>query len=212
MRKQLRVFLSGLLIVLVILCGCSSSNVLTSGEVLEKNHTSDKFEAFTRQLFIDSVSSDALTLHYELKDPSAYHISLDTIDLGRIDPENTTETDDSLKDALKKLHSFDYNELTEDQQLTYDILDEYIQTELSVNSEELFYYPECLSSTSGTHSILPILMSEYTFYDKEDIEVYLTLLKDFPAYFDNILEFEQAKSDAGLFMSDESVDEVVSAC
>lgn len=212
MKKKLHLLLTVLLMFILLLCGCTSSNVLTSGEVSGKEHTSEKFQAFTRQLFIDSVSTDALTLHYELKDPSAYQITLDTIDLGRIDLNNTDEADDSLKDAQKQLHSFDYDALTIDQQLTYDILDEYLQTELSINSEELFYYPECLSSTSGIHSVLPILMSEYTFYNQEDIDIYLTLLEDIPAYFDNILAYEQAKSDAGLFMSDESVDEVVSAC
>ena len=212
MRKQLRFFLSGLLIMILTLCGCSSSNVLTSGEVTEKESASEQFQNFTRQLFIDSVSTDALTLHYELKDPSAYHISLDTINLGRIDLDHTEAADDSLKDAQTQLHSFDYDELTADQQLTYDILDEYFQTELSVDSDKLFLYPECLSSTSGIHSILPVLMSEYAFYDKSDIDIYLKLLEDFPDYFENILAFEQARSDAGLFMSDESVDEVVSAC
>lgn len=55
-------------------------------------------------------------------------------------------------------------------------------------------------------------MSEFTFYDKEDVDIYLALLNDFPAYFDNILEFQKGKSDEGLFMPDEDVDEVVSAC
>lgn len=212
MKKRLRLLLTGLLIILLVLCGCTSSNAVTTDETSVKDYTSEKFDAFTRQLFIDSVSSDALTLHYELRDPSAYDISLDTIDLGRIDPDTVNETDALLLDSLKQLHAFNYDKLTEDRQITYDILDEYLQTELSVDSGELFYYPECLSSTSGTHSILPVLMSEYTFYDEEDIEVYITLLKDFPAYFDNILEFEQAKSDVGLFMSNESVDEVLAAC
>lgn len=212
MKKKLHLLLTVLLMFILLLCGCTPSNILTSGDVSGKEHNSEKFQAFTRQLFIDSVSTDALTLHYELKNPSAYHITLDTIDLGRIDLDNMDEADDSLKDAQKQLHSFDYDALTKDQQLTYDILDEYLQTELSIDSEELFYYPECLSSTSGIHSVLPILMSEYTFYNQEDIDIYLTLLEDIPAYFDNILAYEQAKSDTGLFMSDESVDEVITAC
>ena len=42
------------------------------------------FDDFTREIFTDAVSTDALTLHFQLKDPSAYDIDLDTIDLGRI--------------------------------------------------------------------------------------------------------------------------------
>lgn len=217
MYKRFRQLIVCLLLTTLILCGCSPSgsnisDIVTSGKVSAEDNVSRQFDAFTRELFIDAVSTDALTLHYELIDPSAYDISLDTLNLGRIDRDTVKETEAGLKDTLKKLHGFKYEELTDAQKLTYDILDEYLQTELSIDNEALFYYGECLSSTSGTHSILPILMSEYTFYNQEDIDTYLTLLNDFPAYFDNILAFQQAKSEAGLFMSDESVDEVISAC
>lgn len=212
MRKKLRSYMAALLIIILVLCGCQATSVSTSGESPDKDSDTSKFEAFTKQLFVDSVSSDALTLHYELIDPSAYEIDLDTVDLGRIDTDISAADNAELEDALRQLHRFHYENLTEEQQLTYDILDQYLQTELAYDSTELYYYPEVLSSTSGTHSILPILMAEYQFYNKEDIDTYLTLLGDFPAYFENILDFERAKSEAGLFMCDESVDEVVAAC
>ena len=135
MRKQLRFFLSGLLIMILTLCGCSSSNVLTSGEVTEKESASEQFQNFTRQLFIDSVSTDALTLHYELKDPSAYHISLDTIDLGRIDPENTTETDDSLTyhgfdpENIKQIIDFVFVDRDTVKPLKFKVIDEKVNGE-----------------------------------------------------------------------------------
>jgi uncharacterized protein (DUF885 family) len=213
MKKKLRVSVASLLIGAIVLCGCST--VCTSGDSAEtavQNMDSTRFDVFTQQLFVDTVSTDALTLHYELVDPSAYDISLDEVNLGRIDLAYTSDDTEELEDILRELHGFNYDDLTSDQQLTYDILDAYVQTQLAYDSEALYYYPEPLSSTSGTHSMLPILMSEYQFYNKDDIEVYLTLLNDVPAYFDNILAYEQAKSDAGLFMSDESVEEVVDAC
>lgn len=211
MKKYLRTYLAALLVLIFILCGCRSSAVSAPGEIIG-NNDADKFEAFTRQLFVDTVSSDALTLHYELVNPSSYNINLDEINLGRIDFDSTESDTKELKDTLRQLHSFNYNKLAEQQQLTYDILDQYIQTELSADSSTLFFYPENLSSTSGIHSMLPVLMAEYQFYSKEDIDTYLALLKDFPAYFNNILDFQQKKSEAGLFMSDEAADDVIEAC
>lgn len=173
------------------------------------------FDDFTREIFTDAVSTDALTLHFELKDPSAYDIDLDAIDLGRINLQNPIDTfvSDISTDALRQeLHDFDYEELTEKQQQTYDILDEFLETEQTYDSKTLFYYPEYLSSTSGTQSLLPVMMSEYAFYSPADVDDYLLLLQDFPDCFNNILDYEQEKADAGLFMSDESADEVIASC
>ena len=155
------------------------------------------------------------TLHFQLKDPSAYDIDLDTIDLGRINLQNPIDTfvSDISTDALRQeLHDFDYEKLTEKQQQTYDILDEFLETEQTYDSKTLFYYPEYLSSTSGTQSLLPVMMSEYAFYSPADVDDYLLLLQDFPDCFNNILDYEQEKAHAGLFMSDESADEVIASC
>lgn len=226
MKKTFRQLLAGLIAASMLLCSCSSADMLTSAAAHElydnryrvgtsSDEADTDFDDFTREIFTEAVSTDALTLHFELKDPSAYDIDLDEINLGRIDlqdPIDTFVSDISTSVLQQTLHDFDYSSLTEKQQQTYDILDEFLNTEQTYDTKELFYYPEYLSSTSGTQSMMPVLMSEYTFYDRGDIDDYITLLKDFPDYFDNILDYEQAKADAGLFMSDESVDEVIDAC
>ena len=127
-----------------------------------------------------------MTLHFELQDPSAYDIDLDNINLGRIDLQNPISTfvsDISTSALQSELHDFDYDSLDKKQQQTYDILDEFLDTDQMYDTRELFYYPEYLSSTSGTQSLLPVMMSEYAFYSRADIDDYLTLLKDFPDYF-----------------------------
>lgn len=79
-------------------------------------------------------------------------------------PIDTFVSDISTDALRQELHDFDYEELTEKQQQTYDILDEFLETEQTYDSKTLFYYPEYLSSTSGTQSLLPVMMSEYAFY------------------------------------------------
>lgn len=226
MKNTFHRLIAGLIAASVLLCGYSSANMLTSAaahELYDQRYSvgtaSDEvnadFDDFTREIFTDAVSTDALTLHFELKDPSAYDIDLDTIDLGRINLQNPIDTfvSDISTDALRQeLHDFDYEELTEKQQQTYDILDEFLETEQTYDSKTLFYYPEYLSSTSGTQSLLPVMMSEYAFYSPADVDDYLLLLQDFPDCFNNILDYEQEKADAGLFMSDESADEVIASC
>lgn len=55
-----------------------------------------------------------------------------------------------------------------------------------------------------------MLLTEYAFYDKEDVEHYLTLLSDIDRYFEQILAFEKERSAAGLFMTDTCADEIIS--
>ena len=59
-------------------------------------------------------------------------------------------------------------------------------------------YEEPLTPLTGTQAQLPILLSEYRFYNTDDIDTYLKLLTTIPDYFQSILTFEKAKSNAGL--------------
>ncbi len=170
------------------------------------------FDAFTRQIFEEMVSSDTLTLHYMVADPEAYGIEPGEITIGGYPSEWSQEDYDDTQAEYETLKSINRDQLTERQQLDYDILTEAFENDLKYSTEELFYYQEPLSATSGDHTFLPVDFAEYTFYDKDDVEDYLKLLADVPNYFDDILAFEKAKAEAGLFMSDESVDEVIDSC
>ena len=59
---------------------------------------------------------------------------------------------------------------------------------------------------------LPVLLADYTFRTKKDVEDYLGILEQTGAYFDALIRYEQEKSSAGLFMSDTSADNVIEQC
>ena len=63
----------------------------------------------------------------------------------------------------------------------------------NLESSELLEYTEYLGVTSGIRAQLPILLAEYNFYSKEDIDTYLELLKLIPDYFMKIENFERQK-------------------
>lgn len=83
-----------------------------------------------------------------------------------------------------------------------------LEYEQEAQGLELYYEP--LVPSSGIQSQLPVLLTEYAFYDKEDVEHYLTLLSDIDRYFEQILAFEKERSAAGLFMTDTCADEIIS--
>ena len=65
---------------------------------------------------------------------------------------------------------------------------------------------------SGVQTQLPVILSEYPFYEQSDVDTYLQLMKTTPEYFASLLKFEQKKSKAGLFMSDKMAEQVIEQC
>lgn len=218
-RNKLYILTAAALTAALILTSCSgkpaaqaeseSASAPTGEDAIDQETV---FDNFARQLFEEMVSSDTLTLHYMVADPEAYGIDPGEVTIGGYPSEWSQEDYDTTKEEYETLKSIDRDQLTKRQQQDYDILAEVLENELKYSTEDLFYYQEPLTSTSGDHTFLPVDFAEYSFYDKGDVEDYLTLLADVPNYFNDLLAFEKAKSEAGLFMSDESVDEVIDSC
>ena len=168
-----------------------------------------RFESYTRSLFCQEVSGSTITLHYTLKDPSAYGIKDTPITYGACSTD-TSAICASVENALALLQSYDRKELSSKNKLTYDVLEDYLSS--SVKEAKFSLYDEPLAPLTGTQSQLPVLLSEYQFYDVSDVDTYLKLLSKTPEYFQSIIEFEKAKSEAGLFMASYSADDLMKEC
>ena len=158
------------------------------------------FDAFTEHLFQESVTANTINLHYTLSNPAMYGITDYKPTLGTISKNGHEKSIANLENTKKALNSFPYDSLSTQNQMTYDILSDFIKQELSASS--YYYYNEFLRSSTGTQAELPILFAEYTFRNEQDVTDYLTLLSQLENYFKQIASFEKEKSDKGLFMSD----------
>lgn len=174
------------------------------------DRTADKkFEAYTESLFCQEVCANTISLHYTLKEPAAYGIKNAPVTLGFCSTDSASMCA-SVENALALLKSHDQRKLSEENQLTYDVLESYLSSSLRQSGYAL--YDEPLSPLTGTQAQLPVLLSEYQFYGKEDIDTYLRLLAQVPEYFRSILTFEEEKSRCGLFMSESRADKIIQEC
>lgn len=187
------------------LTGCNHTTVVEHAQTADST-----FDDFTNNIFINEVQKDGLTLNYTLSNPEKYGIKNTKPTLGDFSVEHMTAELAMTENYLSTLNEFDYSSLTKEQQITYDILKNYLEQELKISNFSL--YPEILSPTTGIQAQLPVLLAEYNYYSKKDIDNYLSLLKDMPRYFGQIIDYEKQKSDAGLFMSDHSADAIISQC
>ena len=168
------------------------------------------FDTFINEIFVESVQSDTLTLSYSLADPENYGIHVDEVTLGEYSLTRMREGILNTEKYISDLSSFNYRLLDDEQQLTYNILNQYLSQELEFSN--YLYYKECLGPTTGIQAQLPILLAEYSFRDKSDINNYINLLFCIDDYFISIANFEKEKASQGLFMNDEVVDSIIRQC
>lgn len=168
------------------------------------------FEEFTHELFVTEVTSNTINLHYTIENPTAYGIKNYEVTLGDFSKEARDSSKDALQETMYSLNKYKNTSLSLEEQLTYDLLVDYIDTQMTLCDYDL--YQEPLAFSSGLQMELPILYAEYKFQNEQDVKDYLELISLTNEYFTQIMDFEKEKSAAGLFMSDTLCEKVIDSC
>lgn len=195
-----------------LFAGCAHfESIEYSQEISEENpQTVEAFDQFINDIFETEVTENTINLHFTISDPEKYGITDYPVTLGDLSIDAMADSNARLENYLSGLNSFSYTELTLNQQLTYDILENYFQLQLDM--ADMYLYDELLRPSTGVQAQLPILYEEYSFNSKKDVEDYLKLLALTDEYFDQIISFEKEKADAGLFMSDFACQNIIDQC
>ena len=214
MRKYFG-FLSVLLVSTMLLTGCSS----LFDKIYEKDEDSDTqtseyddFSEYCDELLKEWLEKDILSAHYSVSDPSDFGVefSEDDYNLGVVDTDDLLEDYKTLKEQLEVIESFDDDDLSEEERITKACLIEYYETKLAYEGTDYLY--NAFSPMNGITSALSTNFVEFVFWDEEDVELYLALLKDIPNYMDTLYEFTREQSEMGYFMPDYVVDQTIDAC
>ncbi len=195
-----------ILAVAITLCG-SGCHIRSDAE---------RFDDYVDELFKQMVTGDTLNLNYFLANPENYGIEADGVSFGAVLPDSALEEsgmtwEESIDAQIEVIEFlFDYEELTESQQITYDQLMYYL--EASRKYAGLEYYEEYCIGSGSVVTNLPLMLAEFHFRTQADIETYLALLETYDSYFSEIVQYEQERSKLGLFMSDASLDSFQENC
>lgn len=168
------------------------------------------FSEFCTTLFREEMKSNTMNLHFTLKDPKAAGIDSYEITLGSLSGDSPHNQARQLKKLSEELKKYSHRSLKGKDRLTCRLLSDYISRQQNLAAYP--YYDEPLTPSGGVTSQLPVLLAEYPFGNTRDIEDYLGLLSQMDTYFSGILDYEQKKADAGLFMSDEACLKVIEGC
>ena len=168
------------------------------------------FSEFCTTLFREEMKSNTMNLHFTLKDPKAAGIDSYEITLGSLSGDSPHNQARQLKKLSEELKKYSHRSLKGKDRLTCRLLSDYISRQQNLAAYP--YYDEPLTPSGGVTSQLPVLLAEYPFRNTRDIKDYLGLLSQMDTYFSGILDYEQKKADAGLFMSDEACLKVIEGC
>lgn len=176
-----------------------------------------QFKRISEELFQSEFEDNTLNLHYTLAYPENYGFASGAAlpcytGKDNVSPSEGGENSDkeAILDLLDSLSHISKERLSETDSYTYDLLIRYLDRKLS--GTEFDYYSEPFSPGSGIQSTLPILLADYAFRRKQDVEDYLMLLDQTDDYLSGLLLYETEKAEAGLFMADYSASKVIAQC
>ncbi|MBO5336424.1 MAG: DUF885 domain-containing protein [Lachnospiraceae bacterium] len=156
------------------------------------------------------MKSSTLNMHYTIASPTDFGIYNYQAKLPIYKPNEELTDQAALENILSSLQNIDSTKLSASNAYTYTLLERSLTNSLHLNQYK--YYSEPLSPSSGMQSQLPILLAEYSFRDKRDIEDYLALLDQTDEYFASLLLYEQEKAAAGLLMPASSLEKIQKQC
>ena len=169
-----------------------------------------RFTNITTSLFVDEMKANTLSMHYSIANPTDFGIYDYTPTLSCYDPQASRNSHAALENMLAALNSINPEKLSESDAYLWTLLTRSLTNSMAMS--DFPYYSEPLSPISGMQSQLPILLAEYDFRSKRDVEDYLALLDQTDEYFASLLLYEQEKSAAGLAMPAASLKNVRAQC
>ncbi|MDY3898757.1 MAG: DUF885 domain-containing protein [Bacilli bacterium] len=171
----------------------------------------ENFDNFTNNIFKTIIGNDEFTSNFLFNDPTAFGLE-------RYEPSLPTPGKTQALGVLiinlyfGQVKNFDYDELNEDQQMTYDVIVDLLDNINAKTSEMSYLSNNYLGSYLGYQAQLPLLLVEYHFKDKLDVDNYFKYLDLVPETFKKYVDFEIEKADNGYGMPDFVIDKVVEQC
>ena len=169
-----------------------------------------RFTNITSRLFTEEMTSSTLNMHYSIAHPSDFGIYDYDAVLPGYDADRTLKGQFALENTIAALRSVRAERLNDSDAYLCKLLTRYLDNSMALGSFR--YYSEPLAPSSGMQSQLPILLAEYTFRTRRDVEDYLSLLDQTDEYFASLLVYEQEKAAAGLSMPASSLKSVRKQC
>ncbi len=168
------------------------------------------FVEVSNAILVDNFESDTLSMQFSFQNPEEFGLSTENCALPMYERSKYLSAASSLAETQTALTQINPDHLSEQARSTYEVLVSYL--DMQKKGTHFLYFEEPLSSTSGVHISLPVLLAEFPMENEEDLNRYFSVLSLIPAYFESLAAFEEDKAKTGMFMASEDADLVISQC
>lgn len=166
--------------------------VISPASVMAEENTGNAdFDELLNQEFVQAMEDDYMTMHYTIRDYESAGIT-------KPDPVMTDQSLQSYQDAvdeanasLEKLKAFDYDSLSAEQQVDYQVYETYLENIAAMNSYPML--DQLFNPSFGIQENLLTNFTEFIFYDKQDVEDYLSVLKSVPDCLEQCLDITKSR-------------------
>lgn len=171
----------------------------------------ERFDRFVETLPAQFISPDNYSLNLLLNDPQAYGFEETLYALPLSDKEDYEEASRWAEEVLDDLHAFQRGSLTDAQRLTYDVVEDYL--EFTRLTDDYYYLDNSyLGSFIGFQAQLPILLNEFKFNRRNDLDSYFHILETAEETFLGYAEIERERLENGAGLSQVTLDDIVAQC
>ena len=181
---------------LLLACILLTCFVLLVCRIFSVKQGQNAYEEFCQTLYENELTANTLCLHYSLADPSAFDVSDYPVRLPVYEAMSELSRAGHLSKTLSELRSLSKKGLSHEDLYALDCLERLLS--LSLKEASFPYYSDPLSPSFGVQGTLPILLSEYTFRTRRDVDEYLELLRQTGACLTSMLTYARERSAAGL--------------
>lgn len=189
------------------LSGKDYLELLKNYKVRNKNIKNDvenqEFKDFLDEIFIETMESDYLNMHYNVIDYKAYGIKKPELTIGEVIYTDNPDISDFVE-QIEKLQSFDFDSLSYTQQYDYEVLEYSLLETLALKMFDK--YNQFFTGGSDILSTIVTNFEEFIIYDKEMLDDYLVLLKDIDRYLQDVCLYTKKQAENGLYLIDASID------
>ena len=171
------------------------------------------FDAFLDREFISFVTNDPISLQLYIKYPENFGITDFEVSWeGFVTGAPREEWIAGFQESVLEFESFERDRLTTEQRQSYDILVWQIESGKKSLENDFSYHRTALQDSSGLHVLLPILLSNYHFNNRQDIENYLYLLSGINIVLQDALQYEMRRTERGFPFPNRIIEGIIETC
>ena len=175
-----------------------------------KDYT-EEFAQYTKDFVANYYNETDYGINFDFEHPEDYGIVKGLYAFSGYTKEDYDEYVLLLKEEIDYLKSIDPNGLSEEDRWTYAVILDYLEREYAV--KDYFYFEaKGFGSITGINSNLPLLLDEFIFNDKLDVDSYINLLITTPVVIESYLQLEYDRRDNGYGLSQIVIDSIIEQC